>query len=393
MNKIINILLITLALLLSQCTDNVSGSAQQGEAKVTGIIQTDDGKPVIGSAIQLLPSDFNPIDDSIEWNRSVAYQTMTDDSGKFQIENVLSGNYVLNGQDTFLMKHIYIPEIIIENQDVNLGTKTLKNNSYVTIALNDSILTKYNYVYIEGTQYYTQIDSSNIITLPIPSDTIELSFFISDSGITEKLYDSIAVIDGDTIDLTGTPETPILLGKDSISIDSLYQIRLINFSDTLLYRFYWGNADTTQWIQDSVFYHNWDTTGTYTIKAQARTIGNILYSDWSLDFTVTVYANDSLNDTTYNDTINAPTTPTGNDTITQSISETYSTNMWGNDNNLYEFRFNWGDSTLSPWSSDTFATHTWYSDSTYQIKAMARLKTDTLRVSDWSPTLNIVVTF
>lgn len=402
MRKIICIISALMILPLSQCTNNVSGSAQQGEAKVIGIIETAEGIPVTGTPVELLPSDFNPVIDSINWARTVAYQTFTDDSGKFEIVNVEKGSYILNSTDTLKSKHIYIPNIIVENDNIDLGIKKFKNNSFVTLSISDSVLNTNSYLYIEGTSFFTKIDTSNIITFEIPVDTITISFISIDSGKNETIYENITVTEGDTLDISGVPNAPSLPQNDTIFTDTLYVLKIDNYSDTLAYRIYWGDGDTTQWTADTVFQKNWSNPGIYAINAQAKTTNSkTLYSNWSNDFIVTVLQKDSLTDTTNNDstntdTINTPNTPIGNDTVSQSISETYSTTIWGDNNNMYEFRFDWGDSSQSIWSSDTFAIHDWLIDSipkSFQIKAQARLKTDTSNTSDWSGSLNVYVTF
>lgn len=399
MKKIIYTISALMTLLLSQCTSNVAGSAQQGEAKVIGVIKTTDGKTVSGTEIQLLPSDFNPAKDSLDNLRAKIYNTTTDDSGKFEIGNVLNGDYVLNGQDTLLLKHIYVTDISVENEDVNLGVNILKENSFVTIYLNDSLLIDNSYIFIKGTPFYTKVDTSNIITLSTPADTISVSLFLGDIQITQDILEDIIVTEGDTLNLTGTPDVPSISGSNSVFKDSSITFRILNYSDTLAYRIDWGDSDTSQWTSDSLFSHSWSDSGTYSVKAQAQNLQNpILVSEWSSIFTITVTSNDSAFDTTNNnDSVYTPVVPFGNDTISQSTIETYSTMIWGHDNSLYEFRFDWGDTTISSWSSDTFASNSWTLIDTipqsFLLKAQARLKTDTLKISSWSSSLEIYVTF
>ncbi len=401
MTKFILLTLLIGFTLLSQCTDNVSGSAQQGEAKVIGIIQDKEGLPVNNTEVYLLPSDFNPVIDSSDWSRAISYITLTDDSGKYEFNNVSSGNYVLNGKDSLSLKHIYMPGIHIESENVNLGISVMNTNSYLTVSINDSLISKNGYLYIEGTDFYHKLDTSNILTIAVPSDTIDINFISVTDSIDQKLYTDIITLKEDTLDISGTPLSPTISGNDSLIVDSLSTFKIENYSDTLAYRFLWEESDTSQWILDSTFYHAWDTTGTYSVKAQSRTIsGTILYSEWSSEILVSVFPkdtiSDTLNDTTVNDSVLSPITPTGNDTVSQLTSEIYSTTIWGDDNNLYEFRFDWGDSTISNWSQDTFATHSWSIDSiprTFSVKSQSRLRSDTSRVSIWSGIFNVFVTF
>lgn len=402
MKKIIlKSIIFILAFLLFECTDNVSGSAQQGEAKVIGIIQDDAGNPISNTAVHLLPSDFNPIIDSINWSRAIAYNTLTNDSGRYEFSSVLSGSYVLNGKDSLSIKHIYRPGIHIESEDLNLGINILNDNSYATVSLNDSLMAKNGYLYIEGTEFYYKLDTLNVVTIAVPSDTFDINFISVTDSIDENIYSDIVISEGDTIDISGTPVAPTISGDDSLNIDSLFIFKITNHSDTLAYRFCWGENDTSRWFVDSIFDHSWDTTGSYSVKAQAKTlIGTILFSKWSEDLLVTVLPGDSisdtLNDTISNDSVPTPITPIGEDTVAQFSVEVYSTDIWGSDNSLYEFRFDWGDSTGSSWSLDTFASHSWSIDSTpevFPVKSQARLRSDTSKVSAWSEILSVFITF
>lgn len=396
MNNYTNITILIIFTLLIRCTDNVSGSAQQGEAKVIGIIKDETGKPIGNTNVYLLPSDFNPIIDSINWSRVIAYNTTTNDSGAYEFPNVTNGDYVLNGNDSLSLKHIYMPGIHIESEDLNLGINIINNNSYITVSLNDTLMSKNGYLYIKGTEFYQKLDTSNVITIAVPSDTIDINFLSVTDSIDKSLYVDVVTSEVDTLDISGTPNAPVISGNDSLIINSLSNFSITNYSDTLAYRFCWGDNDTSKWFLDSVFSHSWDTTGNYSIKAQARTLlGTILYSKWSAELLVTVLPDDSLSDT-LNDTVPAPATPTGNDTVTQLSNEIYSTNIWGFNNDLYEFRFNWGDSINSSWSQDTFASHSWSIDSTpasFPVKSQARLKADSTKVSTWSGILDVFVTF
>lgn len=387
-------LISLIALFISfNCTDNVSGSAHQGEAKVIGIVHNDDNKPVGGSTVYLLPSDHNPITDSISIQRAASYSAVTDDSGKFAIPSVESGAYVLNGYDSINSLHIYNSGILVESEDINVGINKLKKNSFVIVTLSDSVINNRGFLYIAGTSFSTIIDTVNVITIAVPSDTIEITYLSNDSNSSKIFIDNIITTPGDTLDLSGTPQKPIISGNDSALINQNASFIITNQIDSLLYKFYWGNGDSSNWMNDSIYKYKFSSEGSYSIKAMAKTSSGVtLFSEWSDTFIVNILVDSTLN----NDTVPTPTIPTGNDTVTQMISESFSTSIWGLDNSLFEFRFNWGDSTQSSWSSDTFATHTWSLDSvmyTCGIKAQARSKSDPSKISEWSGVRYVFVTF
>jgi hypothetical protein len=93
------------------------------------------------------------------------------------------------------------------------------------------------------------------------------------------------------------------------------------------------------------------------------------------------------------ETVTTPNTPTGptNGQVNQSLA--YSTS--GASSNLGhspEYRFDWGDSNYSSWSSLTTASHSWSTQGTYTVRSQARCSTHTSIVSGWSSALSVNIT-
>jgi len=92
------------------------------------------------------------------------------------------------------------------------------------------------------------------------------------------------------------------------------------------------------------------------------------------------------------ETISIPGTPKGSDNGVMGQSLSFSTG--GASSNLgheVEYRFDWGDGTLSNWGAST-REHTYYSSGTMELKAQARCQTHTSIVSDWSDAHNVIIT-
>jgi len=91
----------------------------------------------------------------------------------------------------------------------------------------------------------------------------------------------------------------------------------------------------------------------------------------------------------------APNTPNGTTTGYVNTTYEYSTNTTDQDNDQIQFRFDWGDGTISDWTelveSNTtiIQSHNWRSNETYEIKAQA--KDEEGEESDWSEALTVIL--
>jgi hypothetical protein len=90
--------------------------------------------------------------------------------------------------------------------------------------------------------------------------------------------------------------------------------------------------------------------------------------------------------------ISALTQPTGAATGLTGESYTYSTGGSACSNgHPLEYRFDWGDGTISAWSSSNQAGKTWTTPGSYQVKAQARCSVNTTRVSAWSTAQSVEI--
>ncbi len=93
------------------------------------------------------------------------------------------------------------------------------------------------------------------------------------------------------------------------------------------------------------------------------------------------------------ETISTPATPSGPASATTSEVPSYSTtgaiSSAGHD---VEYRFDWGDGTMSAWVAIGTRTHRWDAAGTYEVAAQARCAVDTAVETAWSATLTVTVT-
>ena len=113
---------------------------------------------------------------------------------------------------------------------------------------------------------------------------------------------------------------------------------------------------------------------------------NIVDSEYSSEVTAT---------TIVEETVSAPTTPTG--PVSGSISTSYDYSTNGATSSLghsIQYNFDWDDGSDSGWLAvgTTEASHSWAAAGTYDVRAMARCAEHTAVESLWSATLAVVIT-
>lgn len=91
--------------------------------------------------------------------------------------------------------------------------------------------------------------------------------------------------------------------------------------------------------------------------------------------------------------VSAPSTPAGPSSgVTNQVLSFTIAGASCNQGHAVEYRFDWGDSSLSAWSSSTNGSHAWASASGYSVRAQARCAVDTNITSSWSAAKSVTIT-
>ena len=163
-----------------------------------------------------------------------------------------------------------------------------------------------------------------------------------------------------------------------------------NLGHALEYRFDLENDGTfTAWSTNRILYHTWLTTGTYTIRAQARCIEHpSAVSDWTTDS----YAHDIVvNDGA--ETISTPVMlPAGE--VEYMVGDYWVYGTSGATSSLghpVQYQFEWGDGETSTWGSPDLP-YAYSAVGTYEAKVRARCIEHPGIISEWSAptTVNII---
>lgn len=114
-------------------------------------------------------------------------------------------------------------------------------------------------------------------------------------------------------------------------------------------------------------------------------------------YMIAAYNNAGISDSTAAkfdplEVVETPVKPSGDTNILVDAIYFFKTDSISCGNgHLVEYRFDWGDSTTSPWSFSQAASHTWSAAGTYTIKVQARCSVNQDVISEWSEGLVITV--
>jgi len=139
-----------------------------------------------------------------------------------------------------------------------------------------------------------------------------------------------------------------------------------------------------------------------TVTVTAQPSSGYVFDHWGGDASgtstwVTITMNSDKSITahfTYSpqETVSAPSTPSGPSTGNVGQSLTYTTGgSTSSKGYSVEYRFNWGDEGYSQWSSSPSASHSWSSPGNYTVQAQARSAVNTSVLSSWSVSKSVTI--
>ena len=183
-------------------------------------------------------------------------------------------------------------------------------------------------------------------------------------------------------------------GSETGFLNINYEYTIYTTSSEDEWMFDWGDGTTSEWIsrqgsENSIKKsHSWDSIGEYQIKVKFR---NSYFTDgvWSIPVTMTIskYSTEDIP--------NTPVIPSGNCKGCNSAEYSFSTYAIDPKNDNLQYRFDFGDGTISDWTTPVSSgatstvSHIWTSTGNYEIKAQAKDQYGLL--SEWSEKLDIVI--
>ena len=183
-------------------------------------------------------------------------------------------------------------------------------------------------------------------------------------------------------------------GSETGFLNINYEYTIYTTSSEDEWMFDWGDGTTSEWIsrqgsENSIKKsHSWDSIGEYQIKVKFR---NSYFTDgvWSIPVTMTIskYSTEDIP--------NTPVIPSGNCKGCNSAEYSFSTYAVDPKNDNVQYRFDFGDGTISDWTTPVSSgatstvSHIWTSTGNYEIKTQAKDQYGLL--SEWSEEFDIVI--
>jgi hypothetical protein len=153
------------------------------------------------------------------------------------------------------------------------------------------------------------------------------------------------------------------------------------------YRFDWGDASYSTWSATTSASNSWASAGTYSVKAQARCATHTaVESAWSASNDVVI--------TAAQETVSTPGALTGPaaGTTVQDLNYRLTGTSTSSLGHSVDYRFDFGDGTLTDWTVNTNATHRWATGGSFDVKAQARCRDHTTVESAWTDALTVDIT-
>lgn len=157
-----------------------------------------------------------------------------------------------------------------------------------------------------------------------------------------------------------------------------------NLGHAVELQFDWGDGSSSDWRQSTTREHTWTSVGSYDVRAHARCVEHPdVVSDWSNTRTITVLDLE---------TVSPPDVPNGAESVETGTSVAFSTGgAVSSRAHTLEYRFDWGNGSMSAWSTSASTSYTWNVASDYEVRAQARCATHPEIESDWSDAATISI--
>lgn len=208
MSRLFSVLIqlsIILSVFLSCSTDRIAGtgtdtSTRDVYASVNGMIVGTDNTPATNCVVYLLPSDFNPVCDSMDSSGSIdttgsdgQYHLLAPDSGIYNIVFVSQSKSGIHKNMLIHDKKTYIPD-----------PDTLKNSTTLKVSVHEKMISGSGCLFFRGTPFTARVNGSDVVLENLPAGKLSLYYVESVNSHSASLV------------------------RDSVSTDSINNINMFN---------------------------------------------------------------------------------------------------------------------------------------------------------------------
>jgi hypothetical protein len=281
----------------------------------------------------------------------------------------------------------------IKNQSSQPDSLSGVQNLTITVAENDSIRTSISNLppiitstakeldtsIVAGTMYLDTLYATDPehdpvrfkLTLSPPLMTIDTISGIISWSVSPTIQDTVFTIKASASDnkagvrtiqwnirVVPQPKTipaPLGVSTGNVAMVYLFSVDTLYQNDSAVFRFSWGDGDTSKWSTEPTSQHAWNSPGTYSVRFQLRTFSDSL-SSWSEQHTI------KINQVYPSGVLSSDSALTG-DTISLKIS-----NCYCSDSSQPVYILYWGDGDTIVQRTD-IVKHLYKSPGLYYVSA------------------------
>jgi hypothetical protein len=260
------ILALCLALACSRNTVISAGSSGTGNAKVSGVLFKKDGAPASSAKVLLLPSTFDPLNDSQQSITGGVFIDTTDVEGNYVFSDIPKDTYSIEAKGILDGTKVLMENIEVAGESVRVEDGVLQKPGAIKLMLPAGIDTVNGYVYIPGTDIYSLTDKSadSVVLDSVPAATgITVNYSLIGTTLQPKrLAENISVVQESTVTIEysawlyskklyfNTTESGANVDGNVVNFPVLIRLNSLNFNFTQAKP---GGADVRFANQNNVF--------------------------------------------------------------------------------------------------------------------------------------------
>jgi hypothetical protein len=184
----------------------LSGTSEQGNAKVVASVYTSQGDPAAGVSVMLRRTDYlSDTGTQSAANTRSRRNTVVGSNGSFTIDSLDTGAYTVEVNDNTTEAVLFRFAIIRPGQILQLGADTLQPYAAIRGTVDIGTAAARRYVQVFGLERIVMLDSIGGYALSnLPAGTFRLRFFTVDIGTSPLIFDSLTVASGQTLQVSYT---------------------------------------------------------------------------------------------------------------------------------------------------------------------------------------------
>lgn len=157
---------------LAACANRVAGggdATETGNARIRGVVVTEDGLPARGAEVTVLPSDYDPVRGQAVPD---SLRDTTDAQGRYRFTKLADGEYNVAATHPGTRARLSIYGITLAEDSVEVPADTLHAPGAISMPLPETLDSGVGWVYIPGTQFRKRVDSELRISGSILIDSV-----------------------------------------------------------------------------------------------------------------------------------------------------------------------------------------------------------------------------